>query len=165
MAVQNATGCRWTHTPLRRLAQWLDSVLLEEAPDAATATVRFVSDEEMRELNRTYRGFDKSTDVLSFPGDLPPRAEAERSKAAPAESVPAPPVLPGQEPHLGDVVIAVPTAERQAAERGHGADRELRLLMLHGVLHCLGYDHEVDDGTMERVESELRRRVLPEVAA
>ena len=64
------------------------------------------------------------------------------------------------ERHLGDVVISVPAARRQAARLGHGVDVELRVLLLHGVLHCLGHDHETDDGSMERLELRLRRRWL-----
>jgi probable rRNA maturation factor len=77
------------------------------------------------------------TDVLSFPGDGA--------------------VEPG---HLGDVVVCVPQARRQAAVGGEGVVREIRTLLLHGVLHCMGFDHETDDGEMERVERRLRRRWL-----
>jgi probable rRNA maturation factor len=93
----------------------------------------------MRRLNRDFRGKDASTDVLSFPGSVG-----------------------GEGRHLGDVAIAVPTARRQAAAAGHDTERELRLLLLHGVLHCLGHDHETDGGEMERLERRLRRRWLEE---
>jgi probable rRNA maturation factor len=89
----------------------------------------------MRSLNSTYRSIDRSTDVLSFPGEEGP------------EGV-----------HLGDVAIALPVARRQAAELGHSVDRELRCLLLHGVLHCLGHDHESDGGEMDRLELALRER-------
>ena len=102
-------------------------------------TVRFTSDRELRRLNRTFRAKDRPTDVLSFPG--------ERS---------------GEGWHLGDVAISVPTARRQALEAGHETGEELRVLLLHGVLHCLGYDHETDDGAMERLERRLRRRWIEE---
>ncbi|NJL27180.1 MAG: rRNA maturation RNase YbeY [Thermoanaerobaculia bacterium] len=102
-------------------------------PAAESFAVRFISDREMTRLNSTYRHKHGPTDVLSFPGD-------------------------GAEGHLGDVAISVPTARRQATELGHAVERELRVLLLHGVLHCLGYDHEQDDGTMERLEARLRRR-------
>ena len=62
-------------------------------------------------------------------------------------------------------MISVPTARRQARAAGHSAERELRLLLLHGVLHCLGYDHETDEGEMERLERRLRRRWLEEGVA
>ena len=154
LQIQNP--CGYPDVAARRLRPWLEDVLAELAPSAASATVRFVSDREMKSLNREYRGFDKTTDVLSFPGDMPENLLE----------------LSGQGPHLGDVVISVPTARRQAKSgghssrghrsRGHTVARELRLLALHGILHCLGYDHETDDGTMERVEAELRLRLLGE---
>ncbi len=96
--------------------------------------MRFVSDREMRRLNRTFRHQDRPTDVLSFPGDESPIAPA----------------------HLGDIAVSVPTARRQASKLGHSVDRELRILLLHGILHCLGHDHETDDGTMERLERRWR---------
>ncbi len=92
----------------------------------------------MRRVNRSFRSLDKSTDVLSFLGE---------------------------DGHLGDILISVPTARRQAAAAapgGHTVEHELRTLLLHGVLHCLGYDHETDDGEMDRVERRLRRTWLRE---
>lgn len=145
LQIQNPCGYR--EVAARKLRPWLRPVLDELAPEAASATFRFVSDREMQRLNRDFRGFDKPTDVLSFLGDLPP----------------SPPVL-DEEPHLGDIVISVPTARRQAESQNHDTERELRILALHGILHCLGYDHETDDGTMERVEAELRQRLLAEAA-
>ena len=71
---------------------------------------------------------------------------AVASDAAPAETA--------------NVFAREATARRQAVERGEDVERELRTLLLHGVLHCLGYDHETDDGTMERLERKLRRRWL-----
>ncbi len=124
------------------LETWLAALLAELAPEHDSFGVRLTSDREMRRLNRTYRGKDAPTDVLSFPGQETPEGL-----------------------HLGDVVIAVRVARRQAEAAGHSSERELRILLLHGVLHCLGYDHETDDGTMERLERGLRRRWLPEGAA
>ena len=70
----------------------------------------------------------------------------------------------GHAPHLGDVVIARGVARRQAAEAGHSAGVEWRVLSLHGLLHLLGYDHEADDGEMRRLEARLGRRAgLPSV--
>jgi probable rRNA maturation factor len=102
--------------------------------------VRFTSDREMRRLNAGFRGKDEPTDVLSFPGTRKKREQLAEGW------------------HLGDVVISVPTARRQAATRGHELGRELRTLLLHGLLHCLGHDHETDDGTMDRLERRLRRQ-------
>ena len=89
----------------------------------------------LRRLNRDYRGKDKTTDVLSFPGG-------------------------GGEAGLGDVVISVARAERNARGLGRSLAQELDVLALHGFLHVLGYDHETDDGAMDRLEGRLRRRLL-----
>lgn len=121
------------------LAPWLTALLGELAPESRSFAVRFVGERTMRDINRRYRGIDRSTDVLSFPGDEGPEGR-----------------------HLGDVVISVPSARHQAGERGHASEHEVRLLLIHGVLHCLGYDHEADDGEMELRERELRRRWLEE---
>jgi len=107
------------------------------APGRGELGVRFVGDGPMRDLNRDFRSVDATTDVLSFDGGETPEG-----------------------PYLGDIVISVPAARRQAAERGHGVDRELRTLLIHGFLHCLGYDHETDQGEMDREERRLRRRFL-----
>jgi probable rRNA maturation factor len=121
----------------RRLRPWLAPLVADLAPQAESLGVRFVGDREMRRVNRQFRGQDKTTDVLSFPGD------------------------PG-DPHLGDILVSVPTARRQAEAAGHDIDRELKTLLLHGVLHCLGYDHEADQGEMERLERKLRRTWIDE---
>ena len=89
----------------------------------------------LRRLNRDYRRKDKTTDVLSFPGE-------------------------GGEAGLGDVVISVAQAERNARALGRTLPQELDVLALHGFLHVLGYDHETDDGRMERLERRLRQRLL-----
>jgi probable rRNA maturation factor len=132
IALQNPN--RYPEARARSLRPWLERLLDELAPDAASLGVRFSGDREMRRVNRQFRGKDKATDVLSFPGD---------------------------EGHLGDILISVPTARRQAVEAGHPAEQELKVLLLHGVLHCLGYDHETDQGEMERLERRLRRRWIP----
>jgi len=119
------------------LEPWLARLVEEVAPGKGALTVRLVGDGPMRRLNREFRNVDSTTDVLSFPGEETPEG-----------------------PYLGDVVISVPTARRQAADRGHDVERELRTLLIHGVLHCLGYDHERDDGEMNRLERRLRRRHL-----
>ena len=142
---------RYREVAARRLRPWIEGAVEQLAPQATSLAVRFLSDRAMRVLNRDFRGKDKSTDVLSFPGEL--------------EGIPGEPVgdlhpLPGGELHLGDIAIAVPTARRQARERGHDVARELKVLLLHGLLHCLGYDHETDDGTMERTEHDWREQLI-----
>ena len=123
----------------RGLGAWLR----EAAPPRARGdvTIALVSDGRMRALNRTFRGKDYATDVLSFPSDgtgaSPPSAGAR---------------------YLGDIVIATGVARRQADEARHAMTTELRVLALHGLLHLLGYDHERDGGTMARTEERLRRK-------
>jgi probable rRNA maturation factor len=119
----------------RRLMPWLAPVVAELAPKSEGLGVRFVGDRAMRLTNRQFRGKDKTTDVLSFPGE---------------------------DGYLGDILISVPTARRQAAAAGHGVERELKILLMHGILHCLGYDHETDQGEMERLERRLRKRWIGE---
>ncbi|HEX8162575.1 MAG TPA: rRNA maturation RNase YbeY [Pyrinomonadaceae bacterium] len=106
----------------------------------AGATVVFVSDRAMRELNRKFRGRNATTDVLSFPVE---QAEFERAAGE----------------TLGDLVISVEQAARQAAENGLTLDEEIAQLILHGLLHLCGYDHEADDGEMNALELRLRRRL------
>ena len=124
---------RYPEAQARRLRPWLERLVGALAPQAESLGVRFSGDREMRRANRAWRGKDKTTDVLSFPGE---------------------------EGHLGDILISVPAARRQAASAGHPVERELKVLLLHGLLHCLGYDHETDQGEMERLERRLRRRWL-----
>jgi probable rRNA maturation factor len=92
-------------------------------------------DRTLRRLNARYRGKDAPTDVLSFPGEGGPLG-------------------------LGDIVVSVETARRNARGAGRSLGQELDVLALHGLLHVLGYDHETDDGTMDRLERRLRRTVL-----
>lgn len=99
----------------------------------SSATIAFVSDTSIRKLNQQFRGIDKATDVLSFPAD--------------------------EQDNLGDVAISVETAARQAKENGLSFDDEIAQLILHGLLHLSGYDHEADNGEMNRLELRLRRKM------
>ena len=103
--------------------------------------VLFSDDKRIRELNHRYRGRNSATDVLSFPAD-----DEGRPVDTPR--------------HLGDIVISSETARRQAARRGHPPAAETRVLLIHGFLHLLGYDHETDDGEMEMLERTLRWEIL-----
>jgi len=108
--------------------------------DNAGVTIAFVSDRAMRKLNERWRGKTGTTDVLSFPAG---QDEFEvRSEAT-----------------LGDVIVSVEQAARQAATNGLSLDVEIAQLILHGLLHLCGYDHETDDGQMNRLEVRLRRRL------
>lgn len=128
---------RYPEASARRLRPWLERLVAALAPEAESLGVRFAGDREVRRLNRAYRGKDTPTDVLSFTGE---------------------------DGHLGDILISVPVARRQAAAAGHAVEREIRVLLLHGLLHCLGYDHETDEGEMERLERRLRRTWIREAA-
>lgn len=108
--------------------------------DAAGVTVAFVSDRAMRGLNQLWRGKRATTDVLSFPA-----AQSEFEKA--------------EGSNVGDVVISVEQASRQAIEHGLSFENEVSQLILHGLLHLSGYDHETDRGEMDRLELRLRKRL------
>ncbi len=101
-------------------------------------TVLLTTDAAIRRLNRQFRGKNKATDVLSFPAD------GGRS---------------GKERIAGDLAISVPTAQRQGTARSHSLAAELKVLMLHGLLHLAGYDHETDSGQMARREHALRGKL------
>lgn len=108
--------------------------LLEQIADflgAGDVELVFVNDDEMRKINREHRGIDKATDVLSFPYEQVPGGL------------------------MGSVVISTDTASRVAAGLGHSIESEIALLFLHGILHILGYDHEIDDGQMRGKEKEV----------
>ncbi|NPV90242.1 MAG: rRNA maturation RNase YbeY [Firmicutes bacterium] len=123
------------------------SVLEEEKAGDAEVVLSLVDDTEIRELNRQYRGIDKATDVLSF---------SQR------ESTPDEPDFedPGGSEVLGDIVISWETAQRQAEDLGHPVEREAAFLMVHGLLHLLGYDHEKasPEREMKRRQTEIMDR-------
>ena len=100
-------------------------------------SVLLTTDTAVRRLNRQFRGKNKATDVLSFPaGDGP-----------------------GAEGVAGDLAISVPTAAKQSGQQGHALGVEIKVLILHGLLHLAGYDHEADEGQMARRERVLRARL------
>src|SRR5579863_358346 len=109
--------------------------------------VLLTTDREIRRLNRSFRGIDKATDVLSFPAAHPTPVSKSR------------PGAPTRDKVSGDVAISVETAARQATEQGHALAVEIKVLLLHGLLHLAGYDHETDDGRMEQRERKLRARL------
>src|ERR1043166_5658805 len=103
-------------------------------------TIVFVSDAAIKKLNRQFRGKNQSTDVLSL-------------------AVKAEPVETDHEPSLGEVVISLQRAAEQARENQVTFQSEVKQLILHGLLHLSGYDHESDDGEMDRLELRLRKRL------
>jgi probable rRNA maturation factor len=122
--------------PLRRFAL----ALQESVARGRSFDCLITNDSELRRLNREFRGKDAATDVLSFPAGPVPHGR-------------------GPESRLGDLAISLPRARAQAAALGHDLDKEIRILMLHGVLHLLGMDHETDRGRMARAEKRWRIRL------
>lgn len=132
-AARRASRLPSSRTLARFLAQAQAAVRL-----SGQVTVLLTSDAAIRKLNRQFRGKNKPTDVLSFPaGNL----------------------IQSREKIAGDLAISVPTARRQGTACGHSLAIELKVLILHGLLHLAGYDHESDHGEMARREQLLRKRL------
>ena len=115
---------------IKRVERMLDVI----GKTNSSVTVAFVSDKKIRELNRQFRRIDKATDVLSFPSD-------------------------SGDGNLGDIAISIETAARQAKQNGLTIEGEIAQLLLHGLLHLAGYDHETDNGEMNRLELRLRKKL------
>ena len=116
-------------------------LIISEVSEAAGKqfSVAFVSDERMKQLNEMFRGKDSTTDVLSFPNE-PDEFDPDKT-------------------NLGDIVISADQAQKQASENGLTLDGEIKQLILHGVLHLCGLDHETDNGEMNARELELREKL------
>jgi probable rRNA maturation factor len=113
--------------------------VIEQIAVGKTVAVAFVSDKKMSQLNRDFRGQNSTTDVLSFP------FEADEFD------------IDGS--FLGDIVISLEQAERQAIENNLTLELEVKQLILHGILHLLGYDHETDNGEMNQLELKWRKKL------
>jgi len=118
----------------RRTVELFARRLQEEVSKGQPFDCLIAGDAELRRLNRQFRGLDYPTDVLSFPA------------AEPAA-------------HLGDLAISLARARAQARQFGHPIEQEVEILMLHGLLHLLGFDHETDRGQMARAEKRWRTRL------
>jgi probable rRNA maturation factor len=136
--------------PSASLSRFLSRIRSELKLGRRDVTICFVKEAEMAELNQTFRGKSKATDVLSFPAHP---AEEDGAKRKVARD------LGHAANYLGDIAISPAVARANARRYGRDLDNELRILMLHGVLHLLGYDHETDHGEMDRVEARVRRRL------
>ena len=135
---------RWDRRPAQPAAEALRKVisgcLRRLRTENAEVHLVLTGDQTIRELNQRFRDIDRATDVLSFPeGD----------------------VLPSGRRLLGEIVISLDSARRQAEALGHDEVRELSELALHGTLHLLGYDHLRDQGEMNEIELKLRRELSP----
>ena len=124
---------RGVKVDIERWARFAAKALDAIGKSDSSATVAFVSDKSIRKLNQQFRGVDKATDVLSFPAYEPN--------------------------NLGDIAMSVETATRQAKENGLSFENEIAQLILHGLLHLCGYDHETDNGEMNKLELRLRRKL------
>jgi probable rRNA maturation factor len=138
------------------LTEFLGRILREVKFADAEVSIAFVSDAEIAKWNWNYRNKKGPTDVLSFPAlskrGVERHAKRKQTGAADAKSTGS---------FLGDIAIAPETARRYAKKNGRTVDNEIRILMLHGILHLMGYDHESrsDYGQMNRIEQKLRRRL------
>jgi probable rRNA maturation factor len=134
--LNNQKRVRLTLPPFERFAaQALRIMRLQ--PDGVA--IAFVTDTESARLNKIYRKKNKPTDVLSFP--------AQSTKHS------------NKDAFLGDIAIAPAVARRYAKKNGRRLQNEICILILHGILHLLGYDHETDRGQMDRIETKLRRKL------
>jgi probable rRNA maturation factor len=138
----------------RPLELFLARVRRELGIGEADVTICFISDAEIARMNQSFRKKKGPTDVLSFPASRrrPPVSLPHRRKTGSGLRSP-------REVFLGDIAISPATARRNAKKLGRSLPSELQILILHGVLHLLGYDHETDRGKMGRIEARLRRKL------
>ena len=128
------TGTAVPRLTRRDIAAFVRRVLLalRKDEDISDVSIAIVDDEAMKNLNRKFRHKNRTTDVLTFPGEGA---------------------------FLGDIVVSIDQARRQAVGEKHSVATEVRYLLLHGVLHALGYDHETDNGEMNALELKVRAKV------
>jgi probable rRNA maturation factor len=132
----------------------------EDVPPNIEISLVITGQERIQELNREYRGLDKPTDVLSFSMAEQKEEEVEEDEEPTSFIGPPDGVL-----HLGEVIISYPQAAIQAKERGHSVKKEMAVLIIHGVLHILGYDHEKSEmaPAMEAREKEILQGLKKEL--
>ncbi len=159
LIIENEAGCQVDEELLRALAQAsLDACGIQEAVQVG---LTLVTDAAIHEMNRTYRGVDRPTDVLSFPL-LDFSEEYEELDADSWQEEADPDMDPESgELLLGDIVISLETAARQAEAYGHSFQREVGYLLVHGMMHLMGYDHETeeDKAIMREMEEEALERL------
>ena len=128
------TGTAVPRLTRRDIAAFVRRVLLalRKDEDISDVSIAIVDDEAMKNLNRKFRHKNRTSDVLTFPGEGA---------------------------FLGDIVVTIDQARRQALDEKHSVATEVRYLLLHGVLHALGYDHETDNGEMNALELKVRAKV------
>ena len=124
---------------------------------ASGLTICLVTNAEIAKWNRLYRGKNRPTDVLSFATDEP--HSNQRIRKLPGKRATFAPRAASSPRYLGDIAIAPAVARQNARRLGRDFDDEMRILILHGILHLMGYDHEADQGQMDRREMRLRRHL------
>jgi len=141
--IVEVTGSAVPRLTRRDVTTFVRKVLLalQKDEEITNVSIAFIDDEAMKNLNRKFRHKNKTTDVLTFPAD--DSYNEPRLRGRP----------------LGDIVISVDQARRQARDEKHSLATEVRFLLLHGVLHALGYDHEMDNGEMNATELRVRQAV------
>jgi probable rRNA maturation factor len=127
--------------PIQRFAGTLQKQVVRNR----SFDILITGDAELRRLNRDFRGKDYPTDVLSFPAIVGQASACQRPLAGAS--------------FLGDIAISLARARAQAREFGHAIEQEIQILMLHGVLHLMGHDHETDSGAMARAEKRWRSKL------
>jgi probable rRNA maturation factor len=127
--------------PIQRFAGTLQKQVVRNR----SFDILITGDAELRRLNRDFRGKDYPTDVLSFPAIVGQASACQRPLAGAS--------------FLGDIAISLARARAQAREFGHAIEQEIQILMLHGVLHLMGHDHETDSGAMARAEKRWRAKL------
>jgi probable rRNA maturation factor len=131
---------RGVNVPVKPLEDFFERVRKQLRFPRNAVTIQFISDAAMARLNQTFRRKRGSTDVLSFPADGARRLKRDA-------------------PYIGDIAISPQTARRNARRFSRTLPAEMRILILHGMLHLAGFDHETDRGEMDRLERRLRRRL------
>ncbi|HTP69689.1 MAG TPA: rRNA maturation RNase YbeY [Dongiaceae bacterium] len=146
IAIENRQG--GVKIDLASLEKFFREIVKETGLRYPPAAVCLITDREMAVLNGKYRGKNRTTDVLSFPSEE--RAKPKSLGTAAAEL---------RREFLGDIAISPKVARKNAKQFGRTMEEEIRVLLLHGILHLMGYDHESDRGEMGREEAKLRRRL------
>jgi probable rRNA maturation factor len=143
---------------VRPLSAFLERAQRELGFPESGVTVRLISDSAMAQLNRRFRGKSGSTDVLSFPANGV-RARRSPRPAKHSARMHAARTRINSAEYVGDIAVSPETARRNARRYSRSLPAELRILVLHGLIHLAGFDHETDEGQMERLERRLRRRL------
>lgn len=147
---------RRVHISVRDLEKFLSRARRVLRLPAGGLTVCFVTNSEMARWNSDYRRKKRPTDVLSFPSnELPAKRKGHGARQNNRMALPESPIHGGS--YLGDIAIAPALALHNASRFGRTLEGELRILIVHGILHLMGYDHETDNGEMERREQRVRR--------